>query len=258
MLTRRGLFAVLASLTIVAAPFPCLGERPEVTPSASLAPIAELWDNVSIQLMALFNATHWWRPDGTVLENPPYQLVKELEVIGWTGAVFNVTAPEEAGVRIKIPRSHQRNVQVRKPDEAPGKSIRAVAFRLFRPQTLTTIRARIAAGPWDSKIRNTSPSCAVASTFPDDTGVVFHPLFRDQAYTAMIIAHDFGGAQVRALAEGDDGRVYPAADRRMLCAHNIHSLTCYWSVPISEIKSVLLQVRSYESLEFKDVALIDL
>lgn len=220
---------------------------------------AALPSGVTVELVAVCEnpnkAKWWWKPDGTLLEEAPYDRLEGNPYLGGYEFLLKLDGPSDTAYRWEIEGAGSERTC--KPMDKNGKVIEgllAQVVQLTSAKESTDVRVGIAAGRWNTNTRFDMHGLAAIGMAGG--GVIFNQPYESEGKTTLIVAHTFPKLPVRVVAIGHDGSLhnsYPGSSAGV--GGMMQTLTCQWDLPLSEIKEVWFQTKEFNWVEFKNVSL---
>jgi len=227
---------------------------------------ATLSDGTTIELLGLYSKTlkRWWRPDGTPLEEGPYDPDVE-HIVGADCteiAIRHSNLPEGAHGRISadlrgggwggtIPMWYA----TAKKD---GQTVEDVAWVDVTPlggPEATTVTVSVATGPWQTYAFSSQSSNGFNARTGRDS--IFAKPYERDGKTYVTVTHAIEGRNVRVTVT-DANNVEHASEYKggLWTAAGFSQITPYFDVALGDVALVNLQTRPYSLVEFKNVSLI--
>ena len=202
----------------------------------------------------------WWRPDGSPLQQAPYEKT--------TGEVFPQQQGLEFAIRLgKMPEALSGELFAFEPAltyaghgglNAEGKSIpniRAVAAIVPSGLHTLTVKYGVASGPWDT-VGSTKGEGSSSSSRAGGVSMAFSPAVEKDGAAVISIAHNISDKDVRVVAIDKKGQVIAARSSSGDSAGDVHQTTAtFTGTRLADIKEFQLQARPYEWATFKNVSL---
>jgi hypothetical protein len=211
----------------------------------------------------------WWGPDGRPLDRAPYdglgsstylgekQKVRRFAVkVSVSGDRQDVSVTWNVSGSAGLGVSHPPRFEGRPP--VPG--IYGAVATMPSDAATCTVRIGVARDDW--KVEATSNGQGLTGSGLPDGSAIFAKSRAIPGGTALVVAYQMGGKEVRVVAVDRDGKARTARSAGGVSTSSGSSpatplsvLDLEFPIPPEEIREFQLQTRSYEYAEFKDVPL---
>ncbi|MFI4911620.1 MAG: M56 family metallopeptidase [Sedimentisphaeraceae bacterium JB056] len=225
--------------------------------------VAALPNGVSVEVLGLCDPLsegdkQWWKPDGGLLNNPvpehgiPFfspdkgnigrEVVLKFFGINARGTGFELDLSTGLGGATTFPL---------KSDVLNGRSI---VFQAPPEADKTDIKIGITAGEWkDDAYPVTYEAMTLSSSLA--VGITWQDAYSDGENTKLNLTFGSTKVDIRVLAVDHSGKRHPSVDRKGMPMKEFASYLFTFDVPLGKVKSFVLQVRDYQWMEFKNIAL---
>ncbi len=230
------------------------------------APKAILPDGVTVELVGASEhpsaGKPWWRPDGSSLEEPPY------DQIGGTVRADEDRKAYELAIRLRnLPVGAETTVKTEpagssagggSPPKREGQSqddLRWLATSLPKDLRTCTVLCGIAAGEWQTLAQ--SEGQAARSQGMAAGGVSFSPATESaDKGVAITVTDDMIDRPSRIIAATTDGRTITSWSAQTSSVGKARQTTAYFrGVTLAQIAEFRFETRSWTWVEFRDVSL---
>ena len=248
-----------------------------VMPLAALRPIAKaqepsteskvtLPNGVTVELIGVSyhpsREQPWWRPDGTLLEEGPYDEVRANVNVG------DDQQAREFAVRVgNIPgfeRDYLCRVNIIGPSSQVAMSglykkglhvpdLQAIAASLRQHQTTVGVGVGVAAGSWETVA--SSAGKGVRSADRASGGVVFAEPYEVESQTRITVSNTLVDFDCRVIAVDTDGEPHMPSARRGRAGTMRQTTASFHNLALSDIREFRFQARPFSWVEFKNVSL---
>ena len=264
---RIGVYGLLGVMVMAAVLLPMAAAAKDDKEQRSRF-IGTLADGVTIELVGVSkNPTEgkeWWRPDGALLDEPPYHTRGDGVVIEDDAKykayqlVARVKGVNGEDIKWQVPGGSQSTYTGQPMDESGRRitDLRAMAVNQPRGKDSTLVRIGVAAGEWE--IVATHSSTKREMTYDIDNGAIsfgvpyekdntiYLPVthtkrtFREQAI--RVFAVDYGDRDYTGSVSGYGGNI-------------LSSQTCEFGLPLEDIKEFQFKTRPFQWITFQNVSL---
>ncbi len=244
--------------------------------------IATLANGVTVELVGICEhpseGKQWWRPDGAVLDDAPFdsssnRVTPSSNYRAYDFAIRYTNIPDGMDSLFYAEPSRASSggslyATVKKNGEElhhyqDGRLVSAVsslATLIHKDEKTCTVRVGVSDGPWTTRYesgKSETGRFSVSGRADAESGVVFgRPMEEDQqTWFPVTFTIDTNLYEVRIIAVGQDGKVHKPVRTQGARADEATQRTVCFDSPVDELSAVQLQVRPYEWVEFKDVAL---
>ena len=203
----------------------------------------------------------WWRPDGSPLEERPYDwggvsVVSGKDEIAREFAVRLHNLPSEpVGTAWGSDPSCDSSSSSGNSNNL-GKNlvdIRSIAMRMPATRQTLTIRFGVADGPWQT-LAEASGNTTMG--LPEGKSALFSIIDDKSGDVVVSVAHNFTDSALRVIVIGKDNREYYAHSEHAGKTSNVSQITATFSnISLKDIKVFRLQNRDYKWVEFRNVSL---
>ncbi len=224
-------------------------------------------DDVTIELVGISShpstAKSWWKPDGSPLAKRPYARTGTHAT--WGGNyrplefVIRVTQPDDEKIDLRWDfEPGGSTTGGGRPMTADGKTIpdlRAITAQIEREPKEIDVRIGVAASEWETWSTRTGLTGHAASG-RDSDGVAFAEPYQVNEETRVTVADSLLDQDHRVIVIDQAGNIHKPSRMSASCVAGIRQTTVHFrDLKLEDLKELRFQVRPYEWVEFKDVAL---
>ncbi len=204
----------------------------------------------------------WWGPDGRPLDRPPFD-----------GLGSSTTADEKHKARVfairlsggrveqgpavswEIPKASSMGGS--HPPRWEGKpavsGVYGAAASLPRDVPTCTVRVGVAGGEWQTEA--TSNGQGIQGNGTSKGGILFAKARAVAGGTAMVVAHNLSGVDLRIVAVDSDGNEQGPSSAGAVGSGGTQLHDLEFKLPPDQLREFRLQTRPYHWAEFRDVPL---
>jgi len=206
----------------------------------------------------------WWRPDGTLYSGKPFETSGRFTVHDATmdhrELVFRL--PDDATLQLRKfePSGASGGSGTPGLDGRPLHGFRCIRAAFPKSARTASLCLAVAMGPWDTideheaTASHSSRGLRLGNT--DWTVSFTAPVEKIDGSTVVNMAHTKVDQETRVVAVDDEGQQHTASRSESSVIGGMAQLaTTFEDLRIKQIKEFRLQARSYQSVEFRNVAL---
>jgi len=221
---------------------------------------AKLANGVIVELVGVCEhpseGKQWWRPDGTILKQSPYDHTPSIVHPDDTQQALEMTVRISGSGDINasaiwnIPDAtySSSSSTVRKGDDV-AKGLQGVTFVCPESIKESDLSIGIAAGPWNTI--SSRPANTIGSH--SESKLIWHLPYEKDGKTIIAVAYSYKG-DVRITAVPKKGESITAGSS----THNVEGFSgmeARFNLPLDKIKEFQFQTRPYQWITFKNVSL---
>ena len=227
---------------------------------------AALPNGVSVELVGVCEhpseGKQWWRPDGSLLEQRPWEKVNGAVNDGWG------KEPYEFAVRLNHVANNVPGWYVTFEDsgsmasgvyESSPTSITGwFAVSLPSDKKELDITISVAPGKWETKFsRDVKPDSGVYAESSNKRGVAWFSPVETDGKTFLVVSHGFREQQTRVVAVDKKGKEHTGQydSGTFNVSSDTATLQAFFPLTLDQIEEFRLQTRPYQKYVFKNVSL---
>ncbi|HEX8524430.1 MAG TPA: hypothetical protein VF669_19395 [Tepidisphaeraceae bacterium] len=226
----------------------------------------KLSDGLELQVIGLcdhpLDGQSWWKPDGSKLENPPYDKM-EGSVSGADKKIRHVALRianhPQVPDTIDVDYTPPANGSSSSTPTLNGQETRDLQARLMAfpgDAAAITVKFKVATGEWKTTAKKEGQSFSASNS--SDEGFIWTTPHADGKRTAIVLAF-YGkkrGMDKRLIAVDRQGKEHTAWSSYSSGLKDVSVFECTFDLKLSQIKEYQLQQRDYDTVvEFKNVSL---
>ncbi|MHC4575058.1 MAG: M56 family metallopeptidase [Planctomycetota bacterium] len=263
-------FAVVAFMAACVLPMAATGKNKEAGIGDSVlegpAFAATLSSGVTVELLGVCEhpseGKQWWRPDGTVMIEAPYEKAKGEPI-----ANRNEEFDQLREFAVKVSGPDLRNASVLHIVPAAGRkstrfgvtsgeteSVASIACSLPKFLESHEVRVGVASGEWET-VASESAGFGSNVTQETDAGSITWGVPSQVKGEAVIdVAHPFVGGAVRIVAEDKRGEVVTPNGSSGGGTSMWGAVRVTFGIPLSQVSRFHIQTRPYQWVTFKNIS----
>jgi len=245
---------------------PRLSPEPALEKEAGTESKVTLPNGVTVELIGVSyhpsQEQPWWRPDGTLLEEAPYDEVRANVNVGddqqareFAVRVGNIPGDERdylcrvniIGPSLQVAMSGLYKKGLHVPD------LQAMAASLRQHQTTVGVGVGVAAGPWETVA--SSAGKGVRSADRASGGVVFAEPYEVESQTRITVGDTLADFDCRVIAVDTGGEAHMPSALRGRAGTMRQTTASFHNLALSDIREFRFQARPFSWVEFSDVCL---
>ncbi len=204
----------------------------------------------------------WWRPDGGLLEQKPWEKINGSVSDGWGAKsyefAFKLVHPEGfvPGWYIVFEDSGSMASGGYESSQTGQTSWFAVALPSDKKDIDITVA--LATGKWKTRFsREVTPGTGVSAEGSNEGGVAWFSPVESDGKTSIVVSHSFRDFQTRVVAIDKEGVEHSGeySSGTFKAESDTVTLQAFFKLPLGQIREFSLQTRPYEKYVFKNVSL---
>jgi hypothetical protein len=204
----------------------------------------------------------WWGPDGRSLDRPPFDGLgssttpdEQKKARVFAIRVSGGRVDQSPAVSWDIPKASATGIS--HPPRWEGKpaepGVYGAAATLPGDAPTCTIRVGVVGGEWQTEA--TSSGQGIQGGGSSRGGILFAKARAVAGGTAMVVAHNLSGVDIRIVAVDNDGNEQGPSPASAVGSGGIQLHDMEFKLPPGRIREFRLQTRPYHWAEFRDVPL---